>query len=93
MVKDTRNCIPIDTVRFETIPGYVAPGSLSRRESRKDLWARLILDITATLLYVILYPSNCCKTKELMKMLVFDRTRPSSYSGISAAQSTYTAFP
>ena len=26
------------------------------------------------------------------KMLVFDRTRPSLYSGIFAAQSTYTTF-
>jgi hypothetical protein len=55
------------------IPGYVAPESLSRRESRKDLWARLLLD-TATLHYVILYPSIAARLK-MLKMLVFDRTR------------------
>jgi hypothetical protein len=57
------------------IPGYVAPGSLSRRESRKDLWARLILDTIAILHYVILYPSNAARQMKMLKMLVFDRTR------------------
>jgi hypothetical protein len=75
------------------IPGYVAPGSLSRRESRKDLWARLFLDTTATLHYAIMYSSYAARQMKMLKMLVFDRTRPSLYSGISAAQSTYTAFP
>ena len=68
----------------------MAPGLLSRRESRKDLWARLLLDTTATTLYYVdLLSSNAARP---LKMLVFDRTRPSLYSGISAAQPTYTTF-
>src|SRR3989337_723995 len=75
-VKDTRSCIPIDTARLEMTPGYVAPGSLSRRESRKDLWARLLLDTTTTTLhYVNLHSSNAARPMKMMKMLVFDRTR------------------
>ena len=66
-----------------------ALGLLSRRESRKDLWARLIL-ITATTLYCTNLPSS--NAARPLKMLVFDWTRPSLYSGISAAQSTYTTF-
>ena len=68
----------------------MALGLLSRRESRKDLWPRLI---TLLLLYfMLLYSLLLLKDGGFQKMLVFDRTRPSLYSGISAAQSTYTAF-
>ena len=69
-----------------------ALGLLSRRESRKDLWARLLLDTTATLHYAIMYSANAARQMKMLKMLVFDRTRPSLYSGISAVKSTYTAF-
>ena len=63
---------------------------LSRRESRKDLWPRLI---TLLLLYfMLLYSLLLLQDGGFQKMLVFDRTRPSLYSGISAAQSTYTTF-
>src|SRR3990170_2094724 len=68
----------------------MALGLLSRRESRKDLWVRLRLIITATLYCAVLLSSIAARP---LKMLVFDMTRPSLYSGISAAQSTYTAFP
>jgi hypothetical protein len=61
---------------------------LSRRESRKDHWPRLILNVITTLSCANLHSSNAARP---LKMLVFDRTRPSLYSGISAAQSTYTA--
>ena len=61
---------------------------LSRRESRKDLWPRLI---TLLLLYLmLLYSLLLLQDGGFHKMLVFDRTKPSPYSGISAAQSTYT---
>ena len=63
---------------------------LSHRESRKDLCPRLI---TLLLLYfMLLYSLLLLQDGGFEKMLVFDRTRPSPYSGISAAQSTYTAF-
>ena len=68
----------------------MALGLLSRRESRKDLWPRLI---TLLLLYfMLLYSLLLLQDGGFKKMLVFDRTRPSLYSGISAAQSTYTTF-
>ena len=68
----------------------MALGFLSRRESRKDLWPRLI---TLVLLYfLLLYSLLLLQDGGFQKMLVFDRTRPSLFSGISAAQSTYTAF-
>ena len=68
----------------------MALGFLSRRESRKDLRPRLI---TPLLLYfMLLYSLLLLQDGGFEKMLVFDRTRPSLYSGISAAQSTYTAF-
>jgi hypothetical protein len=92
----------------------MALGLLSRRESRKDLWARLVIDcmalgllshresrkdlwvrlITLLLLYIMFFCTllNTARCLKMPKMLVFDRTRPSLYSGISAAQSTYTAF-
>ena len=67
----------------------MALGLLSRRESRKDLWPRLI---TLLLLYFMLFYSLLLlQDGGFQKMLVFDRTRPSLYSGISAAQSTYTS--
>ena len=66
----------------------MALGLLSRGESRKDLWPRLI---TLLLLYfMLLYSLLLLQDGGFEKMLVFDRTRPSLYSGISAAQSTYT---
>ena len=65
-------------------------GLLSRRESRKDLWPRLI---TLLLLYfMLLYFLLLLQDGGFEKMLVFDRTRSSLYSGISATQSTYIAF-
>ena len=65
----------------------MALGLLSRRESRKDLWPRLI---TLLLLYfMLLYSLLLLQDGGFQKMLVFDRTRPSLYSGISAAQSTH----
>ena len=69
----------------------MAPGLFSRRDSRKDLWPRLI---TLLLLYfMLLYSLLLLQDGGLQKMLVFDRTSFSpSYSGISAAQSTYTTF-
>ena len=68
----------------------MALGLLSRRESRKDLWPRLI---TLLLLYfMLLYSLLLLQDGDFQKMLVFDRTRTSLYSGISAAHSTYTAF-
>jgi hypothetical protein len=66
----------------------MALGLLSRRELRKDLWVRMRLNDTTTLYSANLHSSNAARP---LKMLVFDRTRPSLYSGISAAQSTYTA--
>jgi hypothetical protein len=66
----------------------MALGLLSRRESRKDLWVRLRLNDTTTLYGTNLHSSNAARP---LKMLVFDRTRPALYFGISAAQSTYTA--
>ena len=66
----------------------MALGLLSPRESRKDLWPRLI---TLLLLYfMLLYSLLLLQDGGFQKMLVFDRTRPSLYSGIAAAQSTYT---
>ena len=67
----------------------MALGLLSRRVSRKDLWPRLI---TLLLYFMLLYSLLLLQDGGFEKMLVFDRTRPSLYSGISAAQSTYTAF-
>jgi hypothetical protein len=68
----------------------MAQGLLSHRQPRKDLWPRLI---TLLLLYfMLLYSLLLLQDGGFQKMLVFDRTRPSLYSGISAAQSTYTAF-
>ena len=68
----------------------MALGLLSRRESRKDLWPRLI---TLLLLYfMLLYSLLMLQDGGFEKMLVFGRSRPSPYSGISAAQSTYTTF-
>ena len=69
----------------------MALGLLSRRESRKDLWPRLIT-LLLLLYFMLLYSLMLLQDGDLQKMLVFDRTRPSLYSGISAAQSTYTAF-
>ena len=67
----------------------MALGLLSRRESRKDLWPRLI---TLLLLYfMLLYSLLLLQDGGFQKMLVFDRTRPSLYSGISAVQSTHIA--
>ena len=58
----------------------MALGLLSRRESRKDLWPRLI---TLLLLYfMLLYSLLLLQDGGFQKMLVFDRTRPSLYSGI-----------
>ena len=72
------------------ITDSMALGLLSRRESRKDLWPRLI---TLLLLYfMLLYSLLLLQDGGFQKMLVFDRTRPSLYSSISAAQSTYTTF-
>ena len=69
----------------------MALGLLSRRESRKDLWPRLI---TLLLVYfMLLYSLMLLQDGDFQKMLVFDKTRPSLYSGISAAQSTYTTLP
>ena len=45
---------------------------------------------TTTLLYATLLPP--VQDGDFQKMLVFDMTRTSLYSGISAAHSTYTAF-
>ena len=65
----------------------LAPGSLSPWESRKDLWALLLLLIT--LCYATnLHSSNAARR---CKMLVFDRLGFPLYSGISAVQSTDTA--
>ena len=65
----------------------MALGLLSRRESRKDLWPRLI---TLLLLYfMLLYSLLLLQDGGFEKMLVFDRTRPSLYSGISAAVHIY----
>ena len=47
---------------------------------------------TTTLPYATLISSDAARCLKMLKMLVFDRTRPSLYSSISAAQSTYTAF-
>ena len=68
----------------------MALGLLSRKESRKNLWARLI---TLLLLYIMLICTllNGARCLKMQKMLVFDRTSPSLYSGICAAQYTYTA--
>ena len=67
----------------------MALGLLSRKESRKDIWPRLI---TLLLLYfMLLYSLLLLQDGGFEKMLVFDRTRPSPYSGIFAAQSTYTS--
>ena len=68
----------------------MALGLLSRRESRKDLWPRLITLLP--LYFMLLYSLLLLQDGGFEKILVFDRTRPSPYSGISAAQSTYTAF-
>jgi hypothetical protein len=48
----------------------MALGLLSRRESRMDLWPRLILNATTTLYYTNLHSSNAVR----LNMLVFDRT-------------------
>ena len=51
----------------------MALGLLSRRESRKDLWPRLI---TLLLLYFrLLYSLLLLQDGGFQKMLVFDRTR------------------
>ena len=52
----------------------MALGLLSRRESRKDLWARLM---TLLLLYIMLICTlrMLQDTMKMLKMLVFDRTR------------------
>ena len=50
------------------------------------------VDNTTTTLVMLLYSLLLLYDGGFQKMLVFDRTRPSLYSGISAAQSTYTAF-
>ena len=69
----------------------MALGLLSRRESRKDLRPRLI---TLLLLYFMLLLSLLMLQDawSWLKMLVFDRLGSPLYSGISAAQSTYTTF-
>ena len=65
-------------------------GLLSRRESRKDLWPRLITLLLLLLYFMLLYSLLLLQDGGFQKMLVFDRTTPSLYSGISVAQSTYT---
>ena len=58
----------------------MALGLLSRRESRKDLWPRLI---TLLLLYfMLLYSLLLLQDGGFLKMLVIDRTKPFLYSGI-----------
>ena len=58
----------------------MALGLLSRRESRKDLWPRLI---TLVLLYfMLLYSLLLLQDGGFQKMLVIDRTKPFLYSGI-----------
>ena len=65
----------------------MALGLISHRESRKDLWARLM---TLLLLYFMLV-CTLLKLQRPLKMLVFDRTRLSPLFWHFAAQSTYTA--
>ena len=84
-VIDARSCIPIDTTRT----GYwryemdmMAPRLLSRRETRKDLWA--LLQHACYLYYVNLHSSNAARC---FKMLVFDRLGFPFSSGISVVQS------
>ena len=67
----------------------MALGLLSRRESRKGSLAE-VDNTTTTLLYANPISSDAARCLKMLKMIVFDRTRPSLYSGISAAQSTYT---
>ena len=50
----------------------MALGLLSRRESRKDLWPRLI---TLLLYFMLLYSLLLLQDGGFQKMLVFDRTR------------------
>ena len=58
----------------------MALGLLSRRESRKDLWPRLI---TLLLLYfMLLYSLMLLQDGGFQKMLVINRTKPFFYSGI-----------
>ena len=65
----------------------MALGLLSRRESRKDLWPRLITLLLLYLMLVctLLYATRC------LKMLVFDRLGFPLLFWYSAVQSTYTA--
>ena len=57
----------------------MALGLLSRRESRKDLWSRLI---TLLLLYfMLLYSLLLLQDGGFEKMLVIVRTKPFLYSG------------
>ena len=69
----------------------MALGLLSRRESRKDLWPRLI---TLLLLYfMLLYSLLLLQDGGFQKMLVFDRTSFSpSYSGILQLVHRYYPF-
>ena len=50
------------------------------------------VDNTTATYFMLLYSLLLLQDGGFEKMLVFDRTRPSPYSGISAAQSTYTTF-
>uniref|UniRef100_A0A8R7V2S8 Uncharacterized protein n=1 Tax=Triticum urartu TaxID=4572 RepID=A0A8R7V2S8_TRIUA len=50
---------------------------LSRRESRKDLWPRLIT-LLLLLYFKLLYSLLLLQDDGFQKMLVFDRTTPSS---------------
>ena len=66
----------------------MALGLLSRRESRKDLWPRLI---TLLLLYfMLLYSLMLLQDGGFQKMLVFDRLGLSLLFWHSAVQSTDT---
>ena len=62
-------------------------GSLSHRESRKDLRALLLyIHMYATIIYSLLMLQAC------LKMLVYDRLGLSPYSCFAAIQSTVIAF-
>ena len=66
----------------------MALGLLSRRESRKDLWPRLI---TLLLLYfMLLYSLLLLQDGGFQKMLVFDRLGFPLLFWHFAVQSTYT---
>ena len=67
---------------YEWIIEYVALSLLSRRESRKDLWALLLQHVCLilkcySLLFYMLQDARSC-----LKMLVFDRLGLPLYSGI-----------